>query len=210
MRRLAFGLGLLCWAALGCSLKVPRVGEPAPVVADVAAERAYQKTLDHFTANREVYVGFDTRFLAAATYQSPSFRVARVKREAVFLQHPPELVSKALADEERDGAQFIDFVFGVHVNERRFEDFDKKDSVWRVVLVSEAGQTTPLSIERLGRSHLHLRAYYPYLDDFWVAYRFRFPRVTASGQPSVPAGAKTLTLRIASPLAAADFTVPAE
>jgi hypothetical protein len=209
MRRLAWGLGLLCCAALGCSLKVPRVGEPPPVLQDASAERSYQSTLERFTAHREVYVGFDTRILAAATYQSPAFRAARVRRQAAFQSQPSELVSKALADEERDAGQFIDFLLGVHVNERRFDDFDRKDSVWRVALVSEAGQVAPLSIERVGRSDLNLRAYYPYMDDFWVAYRIRFPRLNATGQPLLPP-AQTLSLRIASSLGQADFTVPAE
>lgn len=210
MRRGAWALGALACALLGCSMRPPRVGELPPALADQRAERDYQQVLERYTVHREVYALLDTRFLAAATFQSPSFRVARVKRLAAFQSWPSELLTRTLAEEEQQAGQFHEFFFGVHMNTPRYDDFDKKDSVWRIALVTEAGQLAPSSVERVGRSNLNLRALYPYLDDFWVAYRIRFPTRSVTGEPLVPPGTKALTLRVASTLGQADFTVPAE
>ena len=37
-----------------------------------------------------------------------------------------------------------EFFLGVHVNETRFDDFDRQELIWRMALVTEAGEVTPL------------------------------------------------------------------
>jgi hypothetical protein len=207
-RKAAWALGALCAMALGCSLRPPRVGAPGPELPNPDAERAYQEVLARYTSHRELYALFDTRMLAAVTYQALVFREARVRRLGLFQAQPAELVAKNLADEEAEASQYHDFFLGAHLNEYRYDDFDRKDSIWRIALVTPAGELVPSSVERIGRSNLNLRAFYPYLDDFWVAYRIRFPRVTASGAPVVPGDASTLVLRVASVLGKADFVFP--
>jgi len=208
--RRAWALAALWGTLLGCALRPPQVGERGPTLEDPVAEQAYQEALERYTSHREVYSMFDTRLLAFATSETTTFRTARVKRRAQFQKLPVEEVSRLLAVEEREAAAFHDFTFGAHLNEKRFDDFDKRDTAWRVALVTEAGQIVPKTIERLGRSNLELRAYYPALDDFWTAYRFRFPKVGADGRPLWPAGTKQAVLRVSSILGNAEFPVMLE
>jgi hypothetical protein len=61
----------------------------------------------------------------------------------------------------------------------------------------------------MGRANLHMRAIYPYLGGFWVAYQVRFPVTREDGSPVIPPGTERVTLRLASTLGAADLEVGA-
>jgi hypothetical protein len=204
--------GCLCLGVLlnGCSLAPPRVGEPGPSLPSTAEENAYQSTLERYSDRAEVYDLLNARLFAAITYQSWPFRESRVRRMAIFQVQPPALVDKNLAAERLAFCSFHEFFFGVHLSHSRYDDFDRKDSIWRIALVTKSGETSPMSVERVGRSDLNMRAIYPYMDDFWVAYRIRFPLQTSSGQPVIPPGSQRFTLRMASTIGKAEFHFPAE
>jgi hypothetical protein len=200
-------LAVLC----GCTpLRPPRAGERGPQVPDPQKEEQYKTTIERYTSRAEIYDQLDTRVFTAVTYQSWPFREARVRRLGIFQVQPPSLVERNLANERANFESFHEFFFGVHVNNYRFDDFDRKDTIWRMVIVTREGETIPLTVQRIGRSDLNLRAMYPYLDEFWVAYWMRFPRKTAFGTDVIPPGTSRFTLRIASTIGRADFTFPAE
>jgi hypothetical protein len=194
-------LAMAAWSLSACSLNAPVVGERGPRVKDSSAEQAYQRVLDQNTARAEIYDGFDTRLFVGTTYQSADFRQQRVRREGLFQSQPDSVVSANLATEQAEAQQFDDFFLGVHLNQPQYDDFDRADSIWRVALVKGGVEVTPSQIQRVGRSNLNLRAYYPYLDEFWVAYRVRFPKMTGPGPE--------LTLRLSSTLGKAELKVPA-
>jgi len=185
----------------------PALGEPAPTVDDPKAEAAYQDVLDRYSRRAELYAGpeqgEDTRMFTAATYQSPAFREARVRRNAAFRAEPAEVVDKALAKERADAEQFDDFYLGVHLVDYHYDDFDRPGSIWRVALVGGGAEATPTRIERVGRANVTLRAIYPYLGDFWVAYRVRFPK-------QVQGRGAQLALRISSALGRVEMSFPAQ
>lgn len=200
----------LVLALSACSTVPPRIGEAPPEVPSEKEEAAYQAVLNRYSGHHEIYQGFDTQLFAAATYQSWAFRQARVARETEFLHWTPDVAGRELAREQAENAQYVDFFFGVHTNDFRFDDFDARNSIWRVVLVTPQGQVLPTEIVRIGRADLNMRAYYPYMSDFWVGYRIRFPRQLANGEPTIPPGTDVITLQIASTLGTADFRVPAQ
>ncbi|CAM3620808.1 hypothetical protein G4177_25150 [Corallococcus sp. ZKHCc1 1396] len=208
MRRLLRAVVLLGVLG-GCANTPPVVGEPAPTLDDPKAEAAYMAVLDRYSDRKEIYDGFDTRIFAGATLQTPAFRDARVRRRALFQSLPPAKVEALLAEEQAEAAKFHEFFMGVHVNDSRYEDFANRNSIWRLALVTPAGEVTPVEIRRIGRSDLNVRAYYPYTSLFWVGYRVRFPRTFAEGQPVIPEGTDQVMLRVASSLGNAELKVKA-
>lgn len=205
--------GLRVAALLGvlssCTTAPPTIGDPAPQLADRRAEQEYQDLLDLYSDRGEIYDGFDTRMFAAATFQTMRFREARVKRLAEFQFLPKPRVEEILAKERADEAQYNEFLLGVHVNEYRFEDFSYRNSIWRIVMLTPSVEVEPISIERIGRSNLAMRAMYPYLGVFWVAYRVRFPKVLPDGTPVIPESASYVHLRLASTLGHAELRMRA-
>jgi hypothetical protein len=189
--------------------KVPRVGERPPVAADDARERAYQEVLARYSAHQELYARLDTRFFAAATFQSPAFREARVRRAAEFRRLPAAEVEKQLAEERAAAAAGHEVFLAAHFTDPRFDDLDKKASQWRLALVTAKGEVTPAKVERLGRSTMDLRSLYPYFDEFWVGFKLTFPRTFPDGTEVLPEGTERVTLRMASALGDAELTFPA-
>jgi hypothetical protein len=199
-------LGLLA----GCVTTPPSVGEQAPTLEDEQAEEAYQSVLAKYSGRQEIYDGFDTRVFAGATLQTPAFREARVRRRAAFQSLPANKVEQLLAEERTEASQVHEFFLGVHLNDFRYSDFDQKRSIWRLALVTPAGEVTPTRVVRVGRADLDMRAYYPYTGVFWVGWELQFPTTLANGQPVIPPGTQQVTLRMASSLGHADLTMAAE
>lgn len=194
----------------GCVTTPPSVGEQAPTLPDEQAEQAYQSVLAKYSGRKEIYDGFDTRVFAGATLQTPTFREARVRRRAAFQVLPASKVEQLLAEERTEAAQVHEFFLGVHLNDSRYADFDMKRSIWRIALVTPAGEVTPTRIVRVGRADLEMRAYYPYTGVFWVGWELHFPTTLSDGQPVIPPGTEQVTLRLASSLGQADLTVSAQ
>jgi hypothetical protein len=204
--RVAALLGAL---ASGCVTTPPAVGEPPPVLKDERVEAAYQAILARYSARSEIYEGFDTRLFAATTFQAPALREARVRRTAEFQRTPSQSVEAQLAEEKAEAEREHAFFLGVHANDYRYDDFDRRNSIWRVSLLTPSGEVRPATIKRVGRANLDMRALYPYMGAFWVAYQVSFPTVLADGTPVIPPGTEKVTLRLASTLGAADLVVNA-
>jgi hypothetical protein len=205
----ALGVSVLLGLLGGCTTTPPTIGDPAPQLTDRRSEQAYQESLDRYSDRAEIYDGFDTRLFAGATFQTAAFREARVRRLAEFQSLPPPRVEELLAKERAEEAQYNEFFLGVHLNDPHFEDFSQRHSIWRVVMQTPSVEVEPLSIERIGRANLDMRAMYPYLGVFWVAYRVRFPKVLPDGTPIIPDSATHVHLRLASTLGHAELRVHA-
>jgi hypothetical protein len=201
---------LLGALATGCVTTPPTVGEEPPALKDETAEKAYREVLARYSDRAEIYQGFDTRLFASATFQAPTFREARVRRRAEFQRTPAPRVEELLAEERTEATQVHTFFLGVHANDAQYDDFDRRTSIWRVALVTQAGEARPTSIRRMGRTNLDLRAVYPYMGTFWVGYRVDFPTTFPDGTPVLPEGTERVTLRLASTLGAADLEMAAK
>src|SRR5262249_8518603 len=70
------------------------------------------------------------------------------------------------------------------------------------------GEVIPLGIRRVGRANQDMRAYYPYLGDFWTMYTVRFPVTTAAGLPLVGPTTRALIFRMSSTLGQIEMTFP--
>lgn len=199
-----------CTTTKGNSLDThppPQLGDPAPRAEDDRAEEAYQDLLARYSQHVEIYSGLvageDTRLFAAATFQSPPFREARIRRWGAFRAEPAAQVEKEIADEKAEADKFDDFFMGVQVVDYRYDDFDRHNSIWRIALVGDGTEVTPVLIERKGRATLDVRAMYPYMGEFWSGYHIRFPKLTQGR-------GEHLTLRVASALGRMEMTVPSQ
>jgi hypothetical protein len=199
-----------CTTARGHNLdsqRAPEVGDPAPRVDDERAEQAYQDLLGQYSQHAELYsgvgAGADTRLFAAATFQSGPFREARTHRWGTFRSEPAAEVDKKLAVERTESEQFDDFFLGVQMVDYRYDDFDRRNSIWRIALVGDGVEQTPVKVERAGRATLDVRAMYPYMGEFWSGYRIRFNKL-AQGR------GQQLTLRLASPIGRVEMLFPSQ
>jgi hypothetical protein len=182
----------------GCTTaRLPHVpGDPPPAVRDANAEREYEAYLQ-YTQTASLYDVLDSKIFFRVVWQSPRFVEARVRREALFKDLPETEYQARLSTEQGRMSEATEFFMGVHANESRFEDFSRKDSMWRMVLIADDGrELLPLTVERLGRTSTEMRSYYTFMESFWVGYKLRFP--------ALPAG-QGVHLRLSSALGRADL-----
>ncbi len=202
-------LGALLMALTGCVSTPPSLGDPPPALKDERKELAYQQVLERYTGRDELYTGFDTVLFAAATLQTEAFRQARLLRTGTFKALSHERVQELLTQEMAEAVKTHEFFLGVHVFNYRYEDFDRSSSIWSLALVTPTGEVRPVSVERVGRADMELRAFYPYLGTFWVGYRVRFPTTFADGKAVIPPNTERVVLRMASSLGKVEMRVHA-
>jgi len=203
------GLGALLLALSGCASTPPAVGESGPVLRDERQEQAYLDVLQRYTDGGEIYKGFDSVLFATATLQTQAFREARLQRQALFKALPLEDVPARVAQELVAAGDTHEFFLGVHVYDYHYDDFDRPSSIWNVELLTPTGAVHPVSVERLGRADMEMRAYYPATGVFWVGYRLRFPALLADGKLVIPPGTERVVLRLASSLGKVEMRVRA-
>jgi hypothetical protein len=208
IRRAMLALALVA-SLPSCSTVPPRVGEAPARVPDADKESAYHELFDRWTRHTELYDALDTRMFVAATIQSPEFVTGRAQRMAEFQDLPAADAQALTARELAAEAGSYGFFLGVHTNDRKVNDLDRSQTIWRVALQTSAGEVTPISIERVSRPDANLRAIFLYLSDFWVGYRVRFPAALPDGRPLVAPGEAALALRLDSALGHARLEFPA-
>ena len=133
--------------------------------------------LHRYSAEKQIFIGFDTICFSGVTYESPAFREARIRRRDAFLAEPPAQVARDVEAARVEAENFYEFTLGVYMQNPRFDDLGLPGSIWRLALVTPVGQVAPTLIKRVGHADVNTRAYYPYMGDFWTMYQVRFPKV---------------------------------
>jgi hypothetical protein len=163
MAALALALG-------GCGL-LPRQPVPTSLEGEWAAQR------DRFTRSAKAYDRLDDQVFLTATYQAPSVRVARVERLAEWKAMTAEERDRLLAAERAEGEQWEEFLVAFYTNDRNSNDLASTRSVWRLALAVEgAGELLPVARPEIVRSDATVAGLYPYVGNFDIVYRVRFPR----------------------------------
>lgn len=201
MRRLE----LLILAAL---VAAPALSGCAKKRADMANGKAtadvkpseYDAALDKWTREQKVYQSLETRLLVNATYKSGAFRDAWVDENA-----RRQVLSDADRDElkrrEHDAADsYHEFFFAAYTQESRWNDFSRRDSIWRLRLFDDkGGSVEPLVVTRVKQDDPITRAFYPYFSLWGRGYVVKFPRA------GLAEDSKTLRLQMTSAIAAAEL-----
>jgi len=139
----------------------------------------YGQVLGKWTRSVAIYSGLETRGFCRAVYLSTEFVDAQAKK---ISEMRAELPDEAQRTRERLRAQTATpTVFAIfYTPDKTSNDWNEKNTVWRIALNLGLGQVEPQRVERLERPfNAEQRALYPYLDDYSVAYVIHFPGQTA-------------------------------
>jgi hypothetical protein len=176
MMRAVVLVGIVAVGVLvGCGPKYPPV-DLSGRWPTVAAE--YDKTTNRWTRRGELRDQYQEICEIAAVFKSPEWRASYASRDAYFrgLEGAAREARMAQAQAEMAGPYEVELL--VTTWDRRENDLDRgKRSIWRVVLVDDAGnEIEPIEIVKDKRPAFTVRADYPALGDFATAYIARFPR----------------------------------
>ena len=142
---------------------------------DPQLEGEYGMALKKWTRKVALYSGLETRAFVRMVYLSPEF----VNAQALELSHMrAELPDQAAATLAHLRAEYRQpsFFAVVYIPDKTANDWNQKDSVWRLALSMGIGERPPDSVRRYEVPfNAEIRALYPYLDDYSVGYLIRFP-----------------------------------
>ena len=199
-------LSLLLLAALAASAcRTTAVAVPLEKPEEHDA-KAYPDQLERWTRHARIIRELDTSLRVHATLLAPAFRSAYVARYAELFKLPTAERSQLAQRLREEWRESYAFVVVVSTHDYEWNDFDQKDSIWRVSLFNNDEQEVkPSSVRRERRPTVTDKTLFPHLEEFYQLYRFRFPRLRADGRPLVDSETEQLTLRFAGPLGHADL-----
>jgi hypothetical protein len=142
---------------------------------DPQLEGEYGLALKKWTRKVALYSGLETRAFVRMVYLSPEFVNAQALELSRMRAELPEQAAATLARMRADYRQSSFFAV-VYIPDKTANDWNQKDSVWRLALNMGIGERPPESVRRYEVPfNAEIRALYPYLDDYSVGYLIRFP-----------------------------------
>ena len=142
---------------------------------DPQLEGEYGMALKKWTRKVALYSGLETRAFVRMVYLSPEFVDAQALELSRMRAEQPDQAAATLAHLRADYRQ-PSFFAVVYIPDKTANDWNQKDSVWRLALNMGIGERPPESVRRYEVPfNAEIRALYPYLDDYSVGYLIRFP-----------------------------------
>jgi len=183
-----------------CAGAPPRV--PLTTTWPAECSNDYEGTTEDWTRTAKLRGQYQEVLDLRAVFKSPQWRCAHTVRDVSLRHLEGAQLEAAFAQAHAESAGPYEVELIVTTWDRRMNDLDRgKRSVWRVVLVDDAGrEIEPIEILKDKRPSGVLRAEFgpatdPHtINDFAVAYIARFPTTT----PLLGPTARSLRLRMTS------------
>jgi hypothetical protein len=158
--------------------------------------RGYDDVVADWTRKAQLHAAYQEVCELVATFKSAEWRAAHAVHDADIRGLTGSAREQHLAQSRAELAGPYELEVMVTTWDRRENDLDRgKKSVWRVVLIDEAGQEiAPLEIVKDRRPAYVVRAEFPALGEFATPYVARFPRSSPLFGPS----ARQVRLRMSS------------
>jgi len=177
---------LVSFALAGCSKKSVRAERPLP---------EYSSVLDSQTRSTKIYSGLDTVLFITATYKTMEFREAYVELFVKGFEEDPAYRSALVSKQRDENDLYNEIFFAAYTSEPKFNDFERRDSVWKLYLDdNEGNRLTPVSVKKVDSADPLIRKLFPYLDPWSSGYIVRFPKYSVTGTEPIP-GPKTKFLK---------------
>jgi hypothetical protein len=139
----------------------------------------YGKALKKWTRQVALYSGLETRAFVRVVYLSPQFVDAQAMELSRMRAELPDQAEQTWANLRNEYRQPSFFAI-VYMPDRTANDWNERNSVWRLALNMGLGEQPPFRVQRFETPfNAELRALYPYLDEYSVAYLIKFPLPTA-------------------------------
>ena len=180
--------------AVGCGQTIPKVALTDTWPANV--DGSYDGVTAEWTRTTHLRGVYSEELEVVATFKSPAWRFVHAERLAKNRGLSGAARDQHMAQAQAEAAGPYEIEVMVTTWDRRENDLDHgKKSVWRVVMLDEAGkEVEPLEIVKDKRPAVVVRAEFPSLGEFATPYVVTFARTTPLLGPTV----KQLRLRMSS------------
>ena len=167
----------------------------------------YEDVCDKWSREARVHHGFEAEYIVVGTYKSKAFRRAYVDEYAEAYKLNPEEKGQLLKDQFREADVHHEFQLALFVPEKKWEEIDKPESMWKLYLSNDSGdRVEPSEIQRVKQRDADTYHFFSYVTPWKTVYVVRFPyTVVGTNSPLVDEKTKSLTLVITSVLGTAQM-----
>lgn len=196
---------MVIFLCLGCRVFEPI--ERIKVSHDPYNGGQYKAALKDWSREARIYRGLDVELIAAATFKSSKFRDAYSNEYARAYKLTDSEKIKLLKDQKNAALAYNDFLLVAYVPDKKLNDFNKKDSIWKIYLTAgKSGLLNPLEIRKIKKVDAVTTHFFPYITPWKSVYMVRFPATSpAAGKSIVDSGAENIKLVITSVLGSAEM-----
>lgn len=158
----------------------------------------YFSVLSQWTKGKKVYENLETKLYVYATYKSWQWRNAYIDEYAKRYMLDALQKENILAREKEINERFNEFFLSIYTPEIKWNDFDKKDSIWSIYLEDDKGERVSLlEITKVDESNPLVREFFPHMDLWSFGYIVKFPKYLPTGKEPFPSpSSKSMKLTI--------------
>lgn len=172
-------LTLLFTVLIGCAVNKTAVS-PQPV-------KTYFTVLNQWTKNQKVYENLETKLYVYATYKSWQWRQSYIDEYVKRYMMDALQKENIIAREKETDEKFNEFFLSIYTPDLKWNDFDKKDSIWNIYMEDEKGErVSPIEITKVDENNPIIREFFPYMDLWSYGYTVKFPKYMPAGKEPFP------------------------
>ncbi len=148
---------------------------------------------DHWTRKIRIYIGgFDLELIAAATFKSLPFREAYTDEYARAYKLSEAEKEKMRIDQRNAAELYNEFIVSAFTPDRRWNDFQEKDAIWKVYLTKDDETLVkPIEVRQIKNVDAVMTHFFPYISLWDVVYLLRFPTSIPGTSEPLYSGDKT-------------------
>ncbi len=129
-----------------------------------------------WTSEARIYRGLALELMSSATFKSPEFIEAYANEHARTYKLSREEKEKLIKDQKQASLIYNDFIMAAYVPDKKWNDFNKKDSMWEIHLnVGDEKKITPLEIRKIKKIDAVITHFFPHINPWESIYLVRFP-----------------------------------
>ena len=137
---------------------------------------AYKAVLMKWTREAPIYRGLDLELMASVTFKSPEFRDAYANEYARTYKLGRKEKEKLIKDQKEASLTYNDFIMAAYVPDKEWNDFNKKNSIWKIYLnAGNEKKIIPLEIRKIKKIDAVIIHFFPYINTWESIYLVRFP-----------------------------------
>ncbi len=169
--------------------------------------QGYQEACSAWSREARIHSGLEVELIISATFKSEEFRRAYTDEYAQAYQLTPQEKERFLQDQLDAAGRGHDFVVASFVPEKKWDDFDKPKSIWRLYLTNDKNnRVVPLEVRKLKRNDALAAHFFPYVTPWKSVYSVRFsPNLPATDEAIIQDDTKGIKLVITSVVGTAEM-----
>jgi ribosomal protein S17E len=167
----------------------------------------YKETLDTWSREARIHQGFAVELIVSATFKSKAFRRAYAEEYGEVFRLTQEENKRFVEDQIQAADKNHEFVVATFVPEKKWDEFDKPDSMWKFYLFHDGDERVePLEVKKRKERDATVSYFFPYVTPWKSVYVVKFPHpFPGSDEARVGNETKSITLVITSVLGAAEL-----